>query len=323
MHTESRESGIVFESAEFRKVLVLAERLAHHDVSVLIHGETGTGKELLARVLHYRSSRADRPFIPVNAGALVDTLVENELFGHAAGAFTDARSRGQGLVELAAGGTLFLDEIDALGAHGQAALLRFLQDGQYRPVGSSREFATDIRMITATNAEPSNLVREGIIRKDLYYRLAAVTLHVPALRDRPDDILPLARHFLAELNAGPSGRNCRIGPAMTVWLLAQEWPGNVRELRSVIEYSFIMCDGDILMPPITDEAPIAPTIGSFRSEKANAVSAFEQSYLRRVMRECDGNVSRAARAAQKERKGFDRLLKKHGIQRRAFMPGQS
>src|SRR5205823_11254098 len=129
------------------------------------------------------------------------------------------------------------------------------------------------------------------------------------LRDRADDVLPLARHFLADLNAGPTGRNCTIGTEMAGWLLAQPWPGNVRELRSAIEYAFIMCDADVLMPPATDETP-TPAIGSLRSEKADAVSAFERTYLRQVMRECDGNVSRAARAAQKERKGFDRLLKK-------------
>jgi DNA-binding NtrC family response regulator len=316
--------GIVCQSDEFRRTLTLVKRLARFNISVLLQGETGTGKELLARLLHYSSGRASGPFVPVNAGALVDTLVENELFGHAAGAFTDARSQRAGLIELSTGGTLFLDEIDTFGAHGQAALLRFLEDGRYRPVGSSRELTADVRVIAATNSDPLQLLRAGTIRKDLYYRLAGAIVHVPALRDRRDDILALARHFLADLNAQQSGERERsLGPEFVGWLLAEEWPGNVRELKSVIEYSYIMCDGEVLMPPdgVDEAEPLA--IGSFRTEKATAISAFERQYLRRVMLECEGNVSHAARTAHKERKGFDRLLRKHGIERKSFLPERS
>jgi DNA-binding NtrC family response regulator len=303
-------------------VLSLVRRLARHPVSVLIHGETGTGKELLARLLHYSSSRAGHPFVPVNAGALVDSLIENELFGHAPGAFTDARGQSEGLVELASGGTLFLDEIDALGVHGQAALLRFLEDGRYRPVGSTKECSADVRMIAATNADPKDLLESGRVRKDLYFRLAGVTVTVPPLREREDDVLPLAKHFLADLNAQSPPPARRLGAEFAGWLLAQPWPGNVRELRSAVEYAFIMCDGDTLHPPAAKEEENGPGVGSFRTEKASAVSAFERAYLSRVMHECDGNVSKAARVAMKERKGFGRLLKKHGIERHSFLPGQ-
>jgi two-component system, NtrC family, response regulator GlrR len=323
VHAENYGLGIVSQSAKFDAVLSLIKRLARYTVSVLIHGETGTGKELLARLLHYSGSRAGHPFVPINAGALVDSLVENELFGHAPGAFTDARGRSQGLVELASGGTLFLDEIDALGAHGQAALLRFLEDGRYRAIGSTRESTADVRTIAATNADPKALLEDGRVRKDLYFRLAGVTVSVPALRDRRDDILPLARHFLADLNAQARVGVLRLGPEFTGWLLAQDWPGNVRELKSAVEYAYIMCDGDTLLPPAAEEEAGSPAVGSFRAEKASAISAFERAYLSRIMQECDGNVSRAARAADKERKGFDRLLKRHGIERRSFLPDPS
>lgn len=299
------------------------ERVARYDVSVLIEGETGTGKEVVARHLHYSSARSAGPFVPVNAGAIVDLLVENELFGHEGGAYTDARSTRPGLVELANGGTLFLDELDALGTHSQAALLRFLQDGCYRPVGSTRELVADVRIVAATNANLDELHRSGAIRSDLYFRLAGVTIHVPPLRSRPNDILPLARHFLAELSARwPQRGRCSLGPELCGWLLCQNWPGNVRELRSAIEQCFIMGDSDVLMPLI-EQQPAVPALGCFRAEKAGVVCAFERDYLERAMREANGNVSRAARAAGKERKGFDRLLRKHGIARQMFIPERS
>ncbi len=324
MHAENHSFGIVCESREFREVLKLAERLADHKTSVLIHGETGTGKELLARVLHYSGARSDWPFVPVNAGAMVDSLVENELFGHAAGAFTDARGRSRGLVDLAAGGTLFLDEIDALGPHGQATLLRFLEDGRYRPIGSPRELSSDVRVIAATNGDPKLMVEAGSIRKDLYFRLAGVMLHVPPLRNRPEDILPLARHFLDGFNAQERDHQDRsLGPEMIGWLLSQPWPGNVRELRSAIEYAFIMSDEGVLLPPAQAAADTIPALGCFRSEKAGAINCFERNYLERAMREAEGNVSLAARTAGKERKGFDRLLKKHGIERANFRSERS
>jgi two-component system, NtrC family, response regulator GlrR len=315
---------VVYRSALFHEVMTRIERVARYDVSVLIEGETGTGKEVLARHLHYSSGRSGGPFVPINAGAIVDLLVENELFGHEGGAYTDARSSRPGLVELANGGTLFLDELDALGAHSQAALLRFLQDGCYRPVGSTRDLVADVRIVAATNAELDILHRSGAIRSDLYFRLAGVTIHVPPLRSRPDDILPLARHFLAELTVRwPQRGQCSLGPEMCSWLLSNYWPGNVRELRSAVEQCFIMGDGDILTPLVEQERPDVPALGCFRAEKAGMVSAFERDYLERAMRQANGNVSQAARAAGKERKGFDRLLRKHGIERQMFVPERS
>jgi two-component system response regulator GlrR len=311
---------VVAVSPAFRAVLAQVARLAPYDVPVLIEGETGVGKEVVVRLLHYLSERRGRPFIPVNAGAIVDTLFESELFGHAAGAFTDARARSKGLVGLAEGGTLFLDEIDSLSPHGQVALLRFLQDRTYRPVGSDSDCKADVRMVAATNADLGGLMQAGRIRKDLYYRLSSVILRVPPLRERQADIVPLATHVLADLNAR-LGHERVIGPALAAWLQVQPWPGNVRELRSIIEHSFIMSDGDILEPPgMAPEDRGAEEAACFRDAKAKAISLFERDYCARLMQQCDGNVSQAARVAGKERKSFDRLLRKHGVERGPFMP---
>ncbi|MBV8686494.1 MAG: sigma-54-dependent Fis family transcriptional regulator [Alphaproteobacteria bacterium] len=313
-------SWVVGRSAPFGEVLDRIVRLADYDVPVLVEGETGTGKDVIVRLLHYLSGRAPQPFVPVNAGALPDSLFEKELFGHAAGAFTDAKGRGKGLVEVAEGGTLFLDEIDSLSAHGQVALLRFLQDGSYRPVGATRDAVADVRVVTATNADPNALLDAGRVRRDLYYRLSGITVRIPPLRERPDDVLPLAEHFLAELNARAPGRRARrLGAELPPWLLRQAWPGNVRELRSTIEHCFIMSDGEALGLPrrAAGAREPAPAIG-FREAKARAVTAFERDYLEELMHRHRGNVTRAALAAGKERKAFSRLLRKHGVERARY-----
>ncbi len=312
---------VVGRSAPFGEVVDRVARLADYDVPVLIEGETGTGKDVIARLLHYLSARAGRPFVPVNAGALPDSLFEKELFGHMAGAFTDAKGGAKGLVEAAQSGTLFLDEIDTLSPHGQVALLRFLQDGSYRRVGATRDQIADVRVVTATNSDPLSLVESGRVRLDLYYRLSGITVRIPPLRERPDDIIPLAEHFLAELKARRrTARAYRLGSELCAWLLGQRWPGNVRELRSTVEHCFIMSDSEVLTPPRGRAAgtPAKPGPSGFREAKARAVSAFERSYLERLMRQHRGNVTRAALAAGKERKAFSRLLRKYDMERSLF-----
>ena len=314
---------VVGRSAPFEDVVNRIARLADYDVPVLIEGETGTGKDVIVRLLHYLSARAGRPFVPVNAGALPDSLFEKELFGHAAGAFTDAKGGAKGLVEAAQGGTLFLDEIDALSAHGQVALLRFLQDGSYRRVGAAHDEIADVRVVAATNSDPLSLVESGRVRSDLYYRLSGISVRIPPLRERPDDIIPLAEHFLAELKARRrTSRACRLGSDLCAWLLGQPWRGNVRELRSTIEHCFIMSDAEVLTQPRgrTVAAEPKPGLSGFREAKARAVSAFERSYLERLMRLHRGNVTRAALAAGKERKAFSRLLRKYDMERSLFTP---
>lgn len=314
-------SWVVGRSALFADVLRKIARLASHDVPVLIEGETGTGKDVLVRLLHYLSRRAGKPFVPVNAGALPDSLFEKELFGHSAGAFTDAKGGAKGLVETAQGGTLFLDEIDSLSAHGQVALLRFLQDGSYRRVGAAHDQIADVRVVAATNSDPLSLVESGKVRRDLYYRLSGITVRIPPLRERPEDIIPLAEHFLAQIEASHrSPRASRLGSDLCAWLLGQRWPGNVRELRSAVEYCFIMSDADVLTPPPgrPDKAEAKAVPSGFREAKARAVSAFERSYLERLMQQHRGNVTHAALAAGKERKAFSRLLRKYDMKRSLF-----
>jgi len=304
---------IVARSAAFLDVIDQVRKLAAFDMTVLVEGETGVGKELVVRLLHYLSDRAANSFVPVNAGAVPDNLFENELFGHVAGAYTGAQGASPGLVELADCGTLFLDEIDSQTPHAQAALLRFLQDRSYRPVGGRDVRRANIRIVVATNANLLELTARGQLRKDLYFRLSGLRVKVPPLRERNDDIVPLAEHVLAGLNAEhPRIGKRRLGAAMRAWLVEQSWPGNVRELHSAVRRSFVMADGDEMQPPAG--AVVAPLADrGFRDAKAEAIQIFERRFLDALMRENRGNISQAARTAGKERKSFDRLLRKHGI----------
>jgi DNA-binding NtrC family response regulator len=320
--------------------------IARNSATVVVTGETGTGKELMARAVHYLGPRAEHPFVPVNCGALPDTLLEDELFGHERGAFTDARTRREGLISEAEHGTLFLDEIDSLTPRAQVALLRVLQGGTYRTLGGNRERLADVRFIAATNASLSALVSSGRFRVDLYYRLCVLSIHVPPLRERQEDILPLVRHFLTKYHQGAEGT---APPELSIEaeraLIAYSWPGNVRELENAVQRSIAMApaavitDTDLGLPTVvTDASDAAPVqqvphpVGeptavpaaaeahwpSFNEAKRAVVDAFEREYLRRLLRAHRGNVSRAAQSARKERRDFGRLLKKHQLDPRAF-----
>jgi two-component system response regulator GlrR len=300
-------------------------KLAATNVTALIQGETGTGKELAARAIHYLGARRNYPFIPVNCGALPNDLIENELFGHVRGAFTDARESRGGVIASAEGGTLFLDEIECLTARGQVVLLRFLQDRAYRPLGGRELMTANLRIITASNANVAELVRAGHFRRDLMYRLNVFPLTMPALRDRPRDIALLAAHFLSRF-AREYRQEEKILDAESVALLTRHtWPGNVRELENVIHHELLMTDGRVLrirsLPSAvspTDSLPrdrlegISFELG-FRRAKAVVIAEFERAFLSRAMVETGGNVSRAARLAGKDRRAFSRLLKKHGL----------
>jgi DNA-binding NtrC family response regulator len=217
------------------------ERFVAFDAPILIDGETGTGKDLAARAIHNRSARCDAPYVPVNCGALPETLVENELFGHKAGAFTDARGEQVGLVSQAGNGTLFLDEIETLSQRAQAALLRFLESHEYRPLGASTVRHCDARIIAATNVDLKTLVDKGEFRADLFYRLNILTLSMPTLRARREDIPLLANYFVRRL-AGRYDRPVITLTAETVrWITRHDWPGNVRELENLIHREFLMC----------------------------------------------------------------------------------
>ena len=311
------------DSTAFRKALSLIDKLAQFDAPVLIEGETGTGKEMAARAIHYRGRRCEKPFVPVNCGAFPDALIESELFGHVKGAFTDARSDHPGMVGIAAGGTLFLDEVDGLTTKGQVALLRFLQDCCYRPVGGRTERRADVRVIAASNAPLDRLTESGSFRLDLLFRLRIMSLLLPPLRDREGDVMLLARLFLKRCHEEHGCPVRRLDEGSCEWFPRYCWPGNVRELQSLVYREALICDQDVLRLPAPDSLAReqeghrdrASTFDGtdFATAKAKAVAQFERSYLVRLMRQAQGNVTRAARLAGKERRALGKLLKKHGI----------
>ncbi len=315
--------NLVGESECFLDAVELVPRLGNVDATLLITGETGTGKELFARAIHYAGPRKGKPFVPVNCGALPDHLVENELFGHAKGAFTDASAATHGLVAESEGGTLFLDEVEALSQTAQAKLLRFLQDHEYRPLGSPKARRADVRVVAATNVDLKREVDAQRYREDLFYRLSILLLHIPPLRERCEDIPLLAAHF-ARRYALQQGRKVPGLADATIRVLSEhDWPGNVRELEAIIQRSVIMGESDVLGSADLDLASF--TNGNtteprcFQEAKSSAISSFERSYLTRALRAHGGNISEAARRAGTDRRAFQRLMRKHGIDRQAFV----
>jgi DNA-binding NtrC family response regulator len=297
-------------------------RFSTCDEPILIEGETGTGKELAARAVHYSSDRRDMPFVPVNCGSLPDGLVENEFFGHARGAFTDARDEQPGLVALAHRGTLFLDEIDTLSGKAQVFLLRFLQDGVYRKVGSTISHTADVRIVAATNASLAALSQSGIFRSDLLFRLRVLHVRLPPLRERPEDVPELAEHFLRQCAQRLRQAAKTLDADVLASMQAYPWPGNVRELENMVWRAFLLAEGPRIgldavpeLAPATRDAatPAALYDLRFSQAKAVAISQFEAGYLARVMGRAGGNVTAAAKLAGTERRYLGRLLKKHGL----------
>jgi DNA-binding NtrC family response regulator len=326
------ELNLVGHSPAFLEVLELTKRFSGCDATVLLQGETGTGKELVARAIHYLGARRDFPFIPVNCGALPDSLVESELFGHARGAFTDARDAKQGLIAEALGGTLFLDEIEVLTPKAQATLLRFLQDFEYRPVGGAVVRDANVRIIAASNANLEELARENRFRKDLLFRLNVLAVDLPPLRKRGRDVVLLAERFLRRLERQYRKPPKGIHPDAVSRLLRHEWPGNVRELENLIHREFLMTDGPVihlhcLAPPEAHpkDAPEAAlsriTEFRFQEAKASAIAQFERAYIVELLSRTRGNISQAARISGKERSRLGKLVKKYGLERTSFVQG--
>ncbi|HEV7310313.1 sigma-54 dependent transcriptional regulator [Ensifer sp.] len=321
---------MVGRSPAFKRVSEMVAKLAACDASVLIEGETGTGKELLARALHYGSRRRRGPFIPVNCGALPEMLIESEMFGVCRGAYTDARSDRPGLVQSAQGGTLFLDEVDSLPAHAQVALLRFLQDGTFRPVGGVHEQRSDARVVAASNADLQDLVRSRAFRADLYFRLNLFVLSVPPLRDRGSDCVLLAEHFI-RVFALRFGRPVRpLHPLTIDWLPFYAWPGNIRELENLVLRAFMLSEGEtIFIEPVAANSMTARSgvpsaqdgwsgLLPYREARASALEAFDTAYVEQLLSQTHGNVTLAARLAGKERRAFGKLIKKYAINSSAF-----
>jgi DNA-binding NtrC family response regulator len=325
------KSGLIGVSPAMRDILAKVETFSTCDAPVLIEGETGTGKELAARALHYQSSRSGEPFVPINCAALPEQLVVNELFGHRRGAFTGAEGRQAGLVEQAGRGTILFDEVDTLTLPAQAVLLRFLQDQEYRPLGGGAVRTGAARIVAASNARMGDKLKDCSFRQDLFYRLGVLTLHMPPLRERRDDILPLASHFMARFEQRYGGPARHLASKALAALEAHDWPGNVRELENRLHRAFVLSAGDEIdgtnleldAAPCADPAagPSGSPCGAFAAAKARAVADFEQDYLSRLMRLTNGNISAASRTARKERRTLARLLKKHGIDRREYVAG--
>jgi DNA-binding NtrC family response regulator len=327
--TETR-STIVGNSPGMRQLVSAIDRVAEQNVSILIQGESGTGKELVARLVHDRSVRQKMPFVPINCGAIPDTLIDSELFGHQKGAFTGATADRSGLFVEADGGTLFLDEIGDMPLAVQARLLRVLQEGEVRAVGSSGMRDVDVRVIAASHVDLGQAADRGKFRKDLYYRLNVVVLAIPPLRDRIEDLPDLAARFLQKHgNDAPLS----LSPTALDALTSYSWPGNVRELENAIQSAIALRGGDVIgpesLPPnlrgrVRGSMPIPlPQSGTDEqltlTEAKRRVSAqFEHDYLQQIMQRAQGSVAEAARLAGIDRTNFRRLLQRHNIDPTSF-----
>jgi two-component system response regulator GlrR len=313
---DPRLKGLVGTSAALRSELAKLPTIAGCSSGVLIIGETGTGKEVFAQAIHYLSPRSSKPWVAVNCGAIPSELIESELFGHVRGAYTSASNSRQGLASEAEGGSLFLDDVDCLPLMSQTRLLRFLQEKEYRPVGSNAVKRADVRIIAASNRQLPQMVARGEFRQDLYYRLNVLTLNLPPLRERREDIAPMARLFVRQFAEQLGRPVVDISPPAMALLLQHSWPGNVRELKHVLERAVLMTSNPALTAAdiqISGCAAAETEDLSFRAAKARAVRSFERAFIERLLQAHSGNVTQAARAARKNRRAFFELMRKHGI----------
>ncbi len=323
---ESPRYRLIGAGAAMRKVVTMIEKVSGTDATVLIRGESGTGKELVARALHLNSGRADRPLVTVNCAALPETLLESELFGHEKGSFTGAVAAKRGLVEVAEGGTLFIDEIGEMTPGLQAKLLRVLEDGHYRRVGATSDAHADVRIVAATNRRLEDEIKANRFREDLYYRLNVITINLPPLRDRPEDVPELVAHLLATRQVG--GVRHRITPEAMALLVRYRWPGNVRELANVLERAQILSEGNVITPddlpddlaPMT-APPVAAEPGAPPEPEPRTLHGVERAHLMDVLKECGGNKVRAAKTLGVSRRALYRLLDRHGLRDEAARPG--
>jgi two-component system response regulator GlrR len=307
---------IVTRSSLMEDLLAKAQRVAAGDASILIQGESGTGKELLARAVHRSSPRANHPFIAINCGAIPETLLESELFGHMKGSFTGAIADQRGLFVAADKGTLFLDEIGDMPLALQVKLLRVIETREVRPIGATRSIPFDVRIISATHRD---LLREksmGTFREDLYYRLNVVTLKLPALAERREDIPLLANHFLSKLAPRYARDKAAFSPEALELLAKANWPGNVRQLYNVVEQSVALCPTDVI-PRMFVEQAIQVEMHEMTSFE-DARKRFERDYLTRILKLTHGSVTQAAKLARRNRTEFYKLLQRHGIEAAIF-----
>jgi DNA-binding NtrC family response regulator len=296
-----KTTQIIGESGGTRRLREIISQLARSEAhTILVQGESGTGKELVARGLHFESARRSAPFMEVNCAAITETLFESELFGHEKGAFTDAKATKKGLMELADGGTLFLDEVGEIPLASQAKLLRCLQERTFKRVGGTRDIKVDVRIVAATNRALEAMVKDGGFREDLFYRLNVIPITIPPLRERREDILPLARHFLAEANTTFHKAVGRFGPETETLLIAYPWPGNVRELKNLVERLVILSTGDTIEPgelpnQFSGSAPEGVFPADVTPREPRTLAAVELAYIQHVLRQVNNNKSEAAK----------------------------
>ncbi|HEX9289644.1 MAG TPA: sigma-54 dependent transcriptional regulator [Anaeromyxobacteraceae bacterium] len=310
LHEKYRLENVVGRSEAMLHVYKTAARVAATDATVLIEGESGTGKELVARAIHASSPRAPRPFVAVDCGAIAEGVLESELFGHARGAFTGAQATRRGLFEEANQGTLFLDEIADVGSNLQSRLLRALQEGTVRRVGTNEPITVDVRVVAASNKDLAQAVKEGRFREDLFYRLAVVTIRIPPLRDRREDIPLLAEHFAAKHGRA---EGAAISPAARDLLVAYDWPGNVRELENVVARALALNPSGVILPEDVPEhlrgaPPAAPGLAGVVVQDRPTLAELERRYAAQVLQETGGNKTRAAEILGIDRKTLYRLL---------------
>jgi DNA-binding NtrC family response regulator len=321
--------GLVGSSPEMKRVFELIDGVAYSSSTVLLQGESGTGKELVARAIHHRSPRRSRPFVAVNCSALTDTLLESELFGHEKGSFTGATATKRGLFEVADGGSIFLDEIGTVPTPTQVKLLRVLQEGELKRVGSSETRRVDVRVIAAANVDLAQATQEGAFRADLFYRLNVIAVHLPSLRERAGDIPLLALHFLRKYNARTDKSIEGIQPEVMETLERYPWPGNVRELENVVERAVVLGRGkeigvSDLPESMRERRPAQRESGTpladlpYRKAKEIALAEFDRRYMTELLTHTAGNVSKASRMAGMDRSNFRRVLKKYEINPTGF-----
>ncbi len=320
---------IIGASPAMQSVFATIERIAPSDADVLILGETGTGKELVARSIHQRSLRKDQRFVPVDCGAIPENLMESELFGYERGAFTGADARNIGLLEFTNGGSFFMDEVGELPLHLQAKLLRVLQERKVRRIGGKEEINLDLRVIAATRRDVGEAVREGRFREDLYFRINVIQIELPPLRKRGEDVLLLAEHFLKLHTQNNDSHVLRISDASKAALMRYRWPGNVRELQNVIRRGIAICQGavievDDLPSHVASCGSKAPQPDSFDPNQSffelreHYIAEFEEAFLIEQLKQTSGDVSAAARRSQIPRGTFYRLMKKYNIQAQEY-----
>jgi two-component system, NtrC family, response regulator AtoC len=309
-------SSFIGDSPAFRKLLQLIERVAPSDSTVLITGETGSGKEMVAKLIHARSARHGRPFVVVECAALQEELLQSELFGHERGSFTGAERAKSGLFEVAAGGTIFLDEIGEVSPATQVKLLRVLDTSTFRHVGGTAEIHVDVRVVAATNRDLAGLVRQGLFREDLFYRLSTITVTLPALRERREDLVLLAEHFVSLIN-DRYGFHRRLGPEALEILGRHDWPGNVRELLHVIEASMVVGEGPQILPEHLPAAlrvkAAGPSPSPASGDRLPTLQEVERTHIERVLHETHGHRGQAASILGISERNLYRKLREYGL----------